>query len=382
MYFVSKVTPLFFLLALGCLLTSLILRVIGYSLFDYLPFLVSGFLGMTLTGAMYQIIPNSQGRRLKAYPLAFASFLLALLSFLFFALGIPVVGSSLLLLSHIIFLIQITATLKNLSPPTVRFLVLSAVFLTFSSLVLFVNYLSGLFTLQGWVHCLTVGSMLSAIYGVELAWIPMLLMESVSIREAQRIFFMKLLSTPPLIAGFLTLNYGLILISSVLEIVTALYFVKVMFSLIRRRRSPVTMTPVLKMFLWGLAFLLPGILTGSLMSAFPAVIPAVVDVHIDLLVFGTGLLTIMGGTTHLLPRIIWQSRKKGTVSDYVDEGKAEFLSRTAPPGILLYLLLNALNLKIFAFLLVMAILFVWMRATFLPALMYSIGGKNDEDQTA
>ncbi len=60
MFYISKVTPLLFILAFFNLIVSLFFKLIGD---DYLHIgltAVFGFIAITLISAMYQIIPNSQ----------------------------------------------------------------------------------------------------------------------------------------------------------------------------------------------------------------------------------------------------------------------------------------------------------------------------------
>jgi hypothetical protein len=368
MYFVSKVSPPFFLLGAVCLLTALILRPSEPLGPRFLVFLLFGFLGMILTGAMYQIIPNSQGRKLAAYPLAFISFPLALLSFLLFIWGEMRAGSLLLMTSEGIFFLQAILTVRNWSAPTVKFLGLSAFFLFVSTFLLFLHFWTGTVGIQPAVHSLTVGAMLSAIYGVEVAWIPMLLMESLSVRSAGRLFTLKALSTTLLVAGFLVLSYPLIALFSFLEIVASIYFFKMVFSLFRKRRSPAPVPPVLKIFLVALFFLPPGLLLGLFMASHPSFIPKAVSLHIDFMVFGVGLITIIGGTSHLLPRIIWQWTKRGTISDHLRENVLHVLAYLSPLAVLLGAVLNYMGHYPLGSLVLGAAVLLWIRAVFLPAI--------------
>ena len=319
------------MVALLCLAAGLYLRVKEPLSERSFYLLVFGFLAMTLTGAMYQIIPNSQSGKLYREKLSFVAFPLALLSSLSFFAGEFLIGSFLLFASLNIFLFQSLKTIRNPNPPTVRFLILSAFFLYLSSLILLVHHLFGAIPIQLAVHALTVGSMLSAIYGVEFAWVPMLLMESVSVRTGHRLFYMKLVTSLALLVSFLFLDYRLISLAGSLEVFLSLYFIYVIAGVVRKRRSPAPIVPPLRLFLSALPLLPLGLSVGFVMAFRGGPSPELLALHIDLLIFGFGAVTIMGGMSHLMPRVMWQWLKKGTIADYVDETPLRLLSYLALP---------------------------------------------------
>ena len=366
MFHVSKVSPFYFLLALLCLGASLYLRIAEPLGPRFFAILVFGFLAMTLTGAMYQIIPNSQSGKLYREKLSFVAFPLALLSSLSFFAGEFLIGSLFLFASLNIFLFQSLKTIRNPNPPTVRFLILSAFFLYLSSLILLVHHLIGAIPFQLAVHALTVGSMLSAVYGVEFAWIPMLLMESVSVRTGHRLFYLKLVTSSALLVPFFLLDYRLIALAGLLEILLSLYFIYVVAGVVRRRRSPAPITPPLRLFLSALVLLPLGLSVGFVMAFRGGPSPELLALHIDLLIFGFGAVTIMGGMSHLMPRVMWQWIKKGTIADYVDEAPLRLLSYLALPltavsGAVNFLGFKEIGVLVYTFLLILLVRAVFWR---------------------
>ncbi len=323
MFHISKITPFLFLVAVINLFISLIFKILGdFEKFVY--FAVFGFIGTTLIAAKYQIIPNSQNRKLK---FEFISYIVALAltsSHLVFLIDEKLIASAVLLISCTLFLIHSLLNIRNWMPVTVKFIGASVFYLFLSSLFLFLYYKTAAVPFALAVHTLTAGSMLNAIYGVELAWIPMLIMETLNIRKAQRLFIVKQVSTPLLISAFFLKNYYLIALISLVEIGVALYFLYLIYELFKRRRMASQIPFVVKMFLTALILLPIGLVMGSQ----TAVNRSLFYIHMDLMVYGFGALTIFGGMLHLFPRIMWNWKFKGkniTVNELVDEKGAELL---------------------------------------------------------
>lgn len=344
MFYVSKVTPVFFLLAIFNLVLSLLLKITGdFQLFVFT--LVWGFVGLTLTGAIYQIVPNSQNRKLSKPKVSYLVFLVILYGFLNAYFGNLVGGSLVLLFAYIGFLFHILTNIKNFMPVTVKFLTLSTAYLTLSYFFLFLSSL-GILPLQLSAHTLTVGSMLNAIYGVELAWIPMLLMETLNVKKAQRLFWAKQASTLAVILAFFAMNYKLIALSMLLELGVALYFIYLNYELLTKRRMPTKLPPVVKIFLGALSLLPFGIVVGGFLASHPETIAFARDVHVDIILYGFGAFTIFGGMLHLLPRIMWNWKAQEgtpeiTIADLLDEKSVQFFLEA---GALLYIIFLALDL--------------------------------------
>ena len=326
MFYISKVSPLFFLFALVNLSLSLFLKLIGSDILLFAVLLVFGFIAPTLVGAMYQIVPNSQNRKLPFPLLSYLVFMLILISFAFFYLGMLPEASGFLLLGCGLFFAHTISGIRNWTPVTVKFLGVSAFYMFLSSFLLFMSLAFGLVPFQLAVHTLTVGSMLNAVYGVELAWIPMLLMETLNVKKAKRLFWAKQVSTVVVLVSFFLLEYRLVALASLLELGVSLYFLYLLYSLLKNRRMPSQIPYVVKTFIVALAFLPFGLLTGGFLASHPELIGEALNLHVDLLVYGFTALTIFGGMSHLLPRIVWnwrfassRSGKVPAVNELVDE---------------------------------------------------------------
>jgi len=324
MFYVSKVSPLFFILALLNIFTSLLLKVSGSEGIPFYILIVFGFLGSTLVGAMYQIIPNSQSRK---PPLSFVSYVVFALSGLaspLFWIGSYTIASVLIFLAYGTFFFHTLASVKNWTPPTVKFLGASTLYLFLSSFLLMLSMSFGYVSLQAAVHTLTVGALLNAVYGVEIAWIPMLLMSALSFRSMKRLFLAKQASTAVVVLAFMSMHYHVIALASLLELGVSLYYLYMNYSLLKNRNAPSPVPYVVRIFLVALLFLPLGIIVGGALASHPRVIPYLLDLHIDLLVYGFAAFTIFGGMFHLLPRIIWNwkfasSREAPTIGELVDE---------------------------------------------------------------
>ncbi|WP_461832643.1 hypothetical protein [Aquifex sp.] len=329
MFYVSKITPMLFALGIFNLFLSLIAK-IGEDIESFAVLSVFGFIGLVLLGAMYQIIPNSQNRKLPKEWISYIVLALVLYALLNIYGGNLREGGFFLFLSSLIFLFHVISILKNTSPLTVRFLIASALYLSLSFLLLWLYALEYI-PLQLAVHTLTVGSMLNAIYGVEIAWIPMLLMTTINIKKGEKIFIAKQGSTLLFLLTFWSLNYKLIAVASLFELGIVLAFIYLLYDMVRKRTMATPLPPVIKLFFVALGLLPFGMAMGILTASYPEMISKLVFIHADLMVYGFGAFTIFGGMMHLLPRIVWnwkiqKSSQNLSISEILSEKDiAEFI---------------------------------------------------------
>ncbi|WP_457642300.1 hypothetical protein [Persephonella sp.] len=303
MFFISKWSPLFFLLAFINLVGSLILRIKGTDHIDTGLIAVFGFVLYTLIGAGYQIIPNSQQRQIKYKNLQGVVFLLAVISSVLMISGQFFYASIFNLITILVFTVHITAIIHNVQPVTVKFLLASIVYANIGSLFFFLSELSGHILLQTVIHTINVGVLLNAVIGVELAWIPMMLMHSLNIRMGNIIFWLHQISALTLIGAFYFFDYKFILLGGIFEAVVLLMFFYVIFSAVKSSKALMKVQPPIKFFLGGHIFLISGILMGLHIAGSKMV--QFIPVHMDAMVYGFAALTIFGGTLHLMPRIVW-----------------------------------------------------------------------------
>jgi len=321
MYYLSKITPFFFVKAFVFLGLSLFLRHSqDWALFVML--LIYGFVAPMLVGAMYQIVPNSQNRRLFLPQLSYLTFFLNIIALLLFLMSQKLLGSVFLLFSYILFSVSILPTVKNRQPITVKFLLSSWFFLILSALFLLLSQV-GIVPFQLVVHSLTIGSLLNAVYGVELAWIPMLTMTTLNFKDALRFFYAKQFSTLLMLLSFYITTINLLAFASLVEFALSLLFLLQIYRLLRQRRVKVPLPIVVKFFLFGMGLLPFGLLVGVVMSFERALTPFLVGIHYGLLIYGFAVFTVFGGVAHLLPRILYTWRFSGvqgvSISDLVDE---------------------------------------------------------------
>ncbi len=375
MFYISKITPPLFGIALFNLFFSLFLKQIPEEQVLFYITLVFGFVGLVLLGAMYQIIPNSQNRKLSHPQIpywVFGGVVAATVLFYFHRFEI---GSLLLFLSTLTFYVHGLTNITNWAPVTVRFIGASATYLTLSTLFLFLSFTTDLVPFQLAVHTLTVGAMLSAVYGVELAWIPMLLMETLNVRKALRLFWVKQVTTVLFLLSFLFMNYTAIAVASLAEFCSALFFLYLVYEVISNRRMPAPIPHVVRIFLLAMVFLPFGLAVGTLTAAKPAVLPFTIDMHLNLLVYGFTAFTIFGGIFHLLPRIVWNwkfTQMKGgkipAVNELVDEAYVPKFMEYAVVAFLVFLVLDNLNppLRAFSSIAYAVIVILFLRVSVLP----------------
>ena len=343
MYYVSKITPFFLFKALIFLGLSLALRHTDWLL--SIVFLLYGFIASTLIGAMYQIVPNSQSRKLYFPKLPYLVFVLNIISLVLFSLNKGALASGVLLLSYILFSASIFLTIKNWKPITVRFLSASVVFLNLSTIFLLLSQLN-LVPFRLAVHTLTLGAMLNAVYGVELAWIPMLTMTTLNFKKALNLFYAKQFSTLFILVSFYITTHNLLIFASIVEFAVALFYLSQIYSILKQRRIKTTFPIPVRFFIFALLLLPFGLFVGFLMSIFPEWTPTLLELHYNLLIYGFTAFTIFGGIAHLLPRIIYNwkfSERQGvSIGDFIDEPSLPTFFKLSVSLYLTYLVLDLL----------------------------------------
>ncbi|MGB9873672.1 MAG: hypothetical protein ACPLRS_01730, partial [Hydrogenobacter sp.] len=202
------------------------------------------------------------------------------------------------------------------------YFLLSSIFLPLSQM--------GYVPLQLAIHTLTLGFMLNAVMGTQLAWIPMLYMEPLNIKYGKYLFYTSLISLPPFLLAFYTLNYRLIALASFLPAVLIAYFLWIIYSVFSNRRMPKEIPLVVRYFILGMFFLPFGVLVGVLMAG-ENLVSFLIKVHMDLLVYGFTATTIMGGISHLNPRILYNWLQSRGINVSIQELADEKLLRKLLP---------------------------------------------------
>ncbi|NPA54642.1 MAG: hypothetical protein GXO21_08270 [Aquificae bacterium] len=302
MFYVSKITPFFFLLAFVDLIFVLFSRFLKYDHIDMALIAVFGFVLHSLIGAMYQIIPNSQQSSLKIPQISYFVFLLSVISSLGMYLKLFEFAATVSLVSVVIFSIHVLTVVKNIQPITVRFLLISIIYMNIASMFFFLAGLTGNILYQTAIHTMTIGSMLNAIIGVQLAWIPMLLMHTLNIKFANGFFYLHQLSTFSLFAAFYHFDYKYIMYAGIFELLVLFIFLYIILKAVFSHKLG-KLPYVIKFFLGGLSFLVFGVLMGIHLSASKML--QFIEVHLDAMILGFGGITIFGAMLHLMPRIIW-----------------------------------------------------------------------------
>ncbi len=375
MFYISKVSPFIFCLGIFNLIYSVIYKSFYGIDGKFLVLLIYGFICTVIIGAMYQIIPNSQGGKLKHAYISYIVFVGLILFSLFSYISFITISTFFFFISILILLTHLLPTIKNWHPPTVKFLGASLIYLFLSSLLLLLSGF-GLINIQTAVHTATVGVLLNAVYGVELAWIPMLTMTAVDLKKANLLFYVKQISTPLFILAFYTLEYKYVGMASLLEIGIALSFIVLVYTTLRKRKGLANVPTVVKVFLYALLLLPVGMILGSYMAFHPKNINLFINLHINVLVYGFAVFTVFGGIFHLLPRIVWNWLYAGktstvTISDLVDERGFKTLVKYS---IILYPLFVIMDMyfnppRILPLLIYLSIILLYIKVAFLKTLI-------------
>lgn len=114
MFYVSRVTPLFFFLGFFDFIFALISRFLNYDHIDLALIAVFGFVLHTILGAAYQIIPNSQQETLKYPKVSYFVLLLSFLSSIGLYLREFSFASTVSFISVLIFTVHVSTVIKNI----------------------------------------------------------------------------------------------------------------------------------------------------------------------------------------------------------------------------------------------------------------------------
>ncbi len=306
MFYVSKITPFFFLLAFTDLFIAVFSKALGYDHVFVGIISVFGFILHTVIGAAYQIIPNSQQSELKNEKLQIFVFVSsALASFFMFLKNYPI-ASLFTLTAVLLFTAHVLPVIKNYQPITIKFLIVSLLYMNLGSLFFVIAYIPLEFLpfvpFQLAVHTITLGMMLNAVIGVQTAWIPMILMHTLNPKIANASLIVTQIGIVVVLTGFGILQYKVVASGSLIVLIGVLIFLWIVYDSIKNTTHK-ELPYVIKFFVVGLAFLVLGILSGAHLAGSENF--DMVPLHMTLMVFGFGGITIAGAMFHLLPRIVW-----------------------------------------------------------------------------
>lgn len=304
MLYISKVSLLFFIFAFLYFSLSIFYKLEG-DFYSTVYTSIFGFILSIVFAGLYQIIPNSQGIKLKHENLTFFNFFLFSLSFIFFIFKNITLASIVVFLSISIFLIHVLTVVKNIKPITVRFISI-ALFYTFISTFLFT--LSNFYNipLKIVIHTFTVGVLLNLTLGVQMAWIPMLTMKVLNLKLAEKVFYTFQVSIVLFFTSLLLENTLFYIISTTSLILNIFSYFYLLYRCIFKDLKLLKLQDIIKFFMLGWILFIGGFLVGLHMIFSKDI--KFVWIHLDFMVFGFAFLTILGGTLHLIPRIVWNMK--------------------------------------------------------------------------
>ena len=317
MFYVSKITPFFFILAFIDLVASLFIKAKTGNYIHYGQIGVFGFILHTILGAFYQIIPNSQQKKLPLTWISNIVFIISILSSVYLYMGNFEIAYFFVASSVLIFALHILTVVKDVSSLTVKYILSAVIFLIFSSIFLFLSLKQEGFSIQIAIHTFTVGVMINAILGVQTAWIPMIYMQPLGKTKTGKfiinnLFYIQQLVVLGIIFSFFIRDYKFLAGFALFEFAVIFLFLKfIFFDSIKPQIKLHGIPYTIKYFITGHIFLLVGLVIAHIIGV--ANLFTLIPYHIDFMVYGFGLFTIIGGMLHLTPRIIFSMKqnKKG-----------------------------------------------------------------------
>jgi len=364
MFYVSKITPLFFILAFIDLFISFFIKVKTGNYIHYGQIGVFGFILNTVFGAFYQVIPNSQQKKLPAIWICYIVFIISILSSLYFYYGNFEVGYFFVVASVLIFAIHVLTVVRNITPLTVKYISASLIFLIFSAIFLFLSLKLQNISVQVAIHTFTVGVMINAVLGVQTAWIPMIYMQPLGKTKTGRfiinnLFYIHQLVILGIIFSFFIRDYKVLAGFAIFEIAVVFLFLKfVFYDSIKPQYKLHGIPYTVKYFIAGHIFLISGLIIAHIVGISNLFV--LIPFHIDFMVYGFGLFTIIGGMLHLTPRIIFNMKqsKKGIP---LSRGKFELLFKVVFITYILFIAFDFAGYGIYGvilFFVALAVLFI------------------------
>lgn len=314
MFYISKTSLLFFVLSLIFIAISL-----GIKAFNNINdtnifiFILYGFFLNVLMGAMYQLIPNSLNKK-PLFP-TISYFIFGLNVINIFVLGLWFFGfldkvymafyEAFVMIG---FFIHISSALKKPNSITPKFLMASLFFMIANAFII-ILWAFNKVNIYFLIHTFTIGFILNAIMGVELALVPLLYMEPINMAHANRLFWIHQLSAIVLMISFYFQNLKFVYGAGIFEFLVIGFFVYIIYKSVENRKFPKNIPYTLRYFFSGLGFLLIGISIGLLVAS--NYVPAFL--HGDIMIYGFGVITVAGGVFHFMPRITWNDKYKDKI---------------------------------------------------------------------
>lgn len=298
MFYISKTTPLFVMVSYLYLLLSFF-YIHNHKAWAYLT--IYGFLQSVIIGVLYQIGPNSQNQKLKYEKFTYIILVMVATYCLPIILGLFKIANVLIFLATLLFSLHIITVFKNIKPITVRFLSVGILYINISSSILF---LSNFFNIpyQLAIHTFTIGVLINTVIGIQFTWIPMLTMKNINLNLSKKIFYLMFGSTITFLLSFVSLDFNLIIISGILIFFNILLFLHTVYKPVFSNIT-LNIPIVVNYFLVGWVFFILGffwIVYTVLRLDF-----SYLTFHKIFMVYGFGVFTVIGGTVHIIPRIVW-----------------------------------------------------------------------------
>jgi hypothetical protein len=323
---------------------------------------VFGFVLHTIFGAFYQVVPNSQQRKLPLEWISYIVFLSSVLASVYLYTKNLEIGYFFTISSIILFSIHIFSVVKNLSSLTVRYLFVSLIFLFFSGLFLFLSLKTQGFSVQVAIHTFTLGAMVNAILGVQTAWIPMIYMQPLGKTKVGKfiinnLFYFHQFVVLGIIFSFIINDYKFLAGFALFEFALILLFLKFMFyDSIKPQIKMIGIPYTVKFFIAGHIFLLTGLILAHIIGV--SGIFTLIPYHIDFMVYGFGVFTILGGMLHLTPRIIFNMRQKA--GKVLSRQKFENLFKVVCISYLIFVFLELFGISAGVFIYVISLILIFI----------------------
>ena len=278
---------------------------------------VLAWVSFPIMGAYYQFFPTLQGRDLRWERLTLPQFVLANVGVLgligaallgnqpSLVVGSTIFTAAALLFAAIIVFANLDTTKITL---TLRFYLASLAYFVIAVILFFLKSLgiSPIWASTAFLlHLFATGWAILAIMGAEYAMVPMLQLKELRYpRLADAQFYLANLGIGGLAIAMAIGNGPLIAAAGSLTLIAILVFVyNIIASLTYGPSRMAHLDISVKYFLVGIVYLLVTALVGILVAAFRWW--SVVPIHLHLGLIGVVTLTIVGGTYHIVPFVVW-----------------------------------------------------------------------------
>lgn len=292
-----KLPPLYIALSLIFLILSVLQKTLNFS--NYTATVLYFSIPTVIVGVLFQMYPTVQGTSVRFEKLTYLHLILILISFPLYLFNLNY--THLYFLSSLVFLLYLIFNTKKYAGITQLYFVVGTLFYVIASTLILLKHKNTLFI----KHTIAVGFLLTVVYGSLYIFLPMLQLEQLAYSGLQKFHLIfHTLSTIVLLIGWHGLNFFVVYIGGLLNMVSFFILVFILYKTLSQKKSPLRgLDPSVKAFILSV-FLLGFSLTIGTLSAGKENF-SLIKLHFEGLLYGFFPIVTLGAAYHIIPFMLW-----------------------------------------------------------------------------